>query len=63
MESEDQKKKHYSHPTLTKLTAEQTRKVVADRKTCSKDEADDFFESLRKQPPNNTTNQKRKRSA
>jgi hypothetical protein len=64
MESEDQKKNTYCHPTFTKLTAEQARKFVADYKTRNEEEAAaDFFESLRKHPPNNATDQKRKRSA
>jgi hypothetical protein len=63
MESEDQKKKPYSPPTFTKLTPEQARKLVADRKSCSKEEAADFFNSLLRQHPNNATDRKRKRSA
>jgi len=62
MESEDEENK-YCHPTFTKLAAEQARKFVADYKTRNEEEAADFFESLRKHPPNNATDQKRKRSA
>jgi hypothetical protein len=35
MESEDQRKKPYSPPTLTKLTPEDAMKLVADRKNCA----------------------------
>jgi hypothetical protein len=62
MESEDQKKT-YCHPTFTKLAAEQATKFVSDYKTRNEEEAADFFESLRKHPPNNATDQKRKSSA
>ena len=63
MESKDQKKKPYSPPTLTKLTLEQAKKVVADRKNCREEEATDLLEV----PPDNgnqntATDQKRKRS-
>jgi hypothetical protein len=63
MESEDQKKKPYSPPTLTKLTPEQAKKFVADRNNCSEEEAADFLNSLLRQQPNNAMDQKRKRSA
>jgi hypothetical protein len=63
MESEDQKKKPYSPPTLTKLTPEQAKKFAADRNNCSEEEAAEFLKSLRKHPPSDVTDQKRKRSA
>jgi hypothetical protein len=47
MESKDQKKKPYSPPTLTKLTREQAKKLVADRKHCGEEEAADFLKCLR----------------
>jgi hypothetical protein len=62
MESEDQKTKPYSPPTFIKLTPEQAKKLVADRKNCG-EEAFDFFDSLLRQQPNNATDQKRKRFA
>jgi hypothetical protein len=43
MESKDPKKKPYSFPTLTRLTAEQAKKLVADRKLCNEEDAADFF--------------------
>jgi hypothetical protein len=63
MQSQDKKKKPYSPPTLTKLTPEQAKKLVADRKNCSEEEAADFLNSLLRQKPNNAMDQKRKRSA
>jgi hypothetical protein len=63
MESQDEKKKPYSPPTLTKLTTEQARQFVADRNNCSEEEATDSLKSLRKHPPFDVTEQKRKRSA
>ncbi len=63
MESQDKKKKPFSPPTLTTLTPEQAKKLVADRKNCSEEEAADFLNSLLRQQPNNTMDQKRKRSA
>jgi hypothetical protein len=64
MESKAPKKKPYSPPTLTKLTPEQAKKLVADRKNCSEEEAADLLEM----PPDNgnqntATDQRRKRSA
>jgi hypothetical protein len=72
--SKDKKKKPYSPPTLSKLTPEQARKLVADRTHCSDREVGEFLDSLgRKQqrneerhPPNDANNamdEKRKRSA
>lgn len=63
MDSKDKKKKPYSSPTLTRLTPEQAKKLVADRKHCSEDEAADFLKSLRRQPPNDATDQQRQQSA
>jgi hypothetical protein len=60
-DSED-KKKPYSTPTLTKLTPEQAKKLVVDRKKYSEEEAAELLKSLRKQPPNDATDQKRKHS-
>ena len=50
MESEDQKKKPYSAPVLTKLTPAQAKKHVADRKHCSAEQAVQFLHSLRQTP-------------
>jgi len=61
-DSKDKNKKPYSTPTLSKLTPEQAKKVVADRKKCSEEEGAELLKSLRKQPPNDATDQKRKRS-
>ena len=63
MESQDRKKKLYSAPSLTKLTLEQARKLVADRRNCSEEEAADFLKSLRQLPLHDATDQQRKRSA
>jgi hypothetical protein len=63
MESQDQKKKPYSAPTLTKLTPEQAKAFVADRNNCSGEEAADFLNSLQQWPQSNGRDQKRKRSA
>ena len=62
MESQDRKKKPYSPPSLTKLTPEQARKLVADRRNCSEEEAADFLKSLQQQPLHDATDQQRKRS-
>jgi len=63
MEPQDRKKKPYSAPSLTKLTPEQARKLVADRRNCSEEEAADFLKSLRQQPLHDATDQQRQRSA
>jgi hypothetical protein len=64
MGSQDNKKKPYSPPTLTKLTPEQAGKLVADRKKFNEEKAAiAFLKALSRQPTNNATNQKRKRSA
>jgi hypothetical protein len=55
MESQDRKKKLYSAPSLTKLTPEQARKLVANRRDCSEEEAADFLKSLRQQPLHDAT--------
>jgi len=47
MESEDQKRKPYCAPVLTKLTLEQAKKYVGDRKNCSAEEAAQFLKPLR----------------
>jgi hypothetical protein len=67
------KKKSYSSPTIRELTPEQAKKIVADRKGCSEEEAADFLESLqrlqqqndqkRNDPPNDPKERERKRSA
>ncbi|MGB8061604.1 MAG: hypothetical protein WCF26_06905 [Candidatus Sulfotelmatobacter sp.] len=47
------KKKLYSPPALRNLTPEQAKKIIADRKNCSEEEAAEFLESLRhRQQPN-----------
>ena len=63
MEAEDQTKKPYPSPTVTKLTPEQAKKLVADRNNCSEEEAADFLNTLRKQKQNNDADQKRECSA
>jgi hypothetical protein len=63
MESEDQKKKPYSAPVLTKLTLEQAKKHVADRKNCSAGEAARFLKSLRPTPKTDCIDRNWKRSA
>ena len=45
-----QKKKFYSPPALTKLTTEQAKKLVMERKHCSEEEAANFLNSLGQQP-------------
>jgi hypothetical protein len=50
MESEDQKRKPYSAPVLTKLTLEQAKKHVADRKNCTAEEAAQFLKPLPQTP-------------
>jgi hypothetical protein len=63
MESEDQNKRLYSAPVLTKLTLEQAKKHVADRKNCSAGEAVQFLKSLRQTPATDCIDQNWKRSA
>jgi hypothetical protein len=64
MESDlkDEKKKPYCHPTLTILTLEQAKKLVAKSKNCTQEEAAEFLKSLRR-PPKDAGDQQRKRSA
>ena len=67
------KKKTYSPPAIRNLTPEQAKKLIAERKNCSEDEAAAFLESLqRQQQPNDqkrsaplgdNKEQERKRSA
>jgi len=63
MESEDQKKKPYSAPVLTKLTLEQAKKHVAARKNCSAEQAAQFLKSLPQTPTTDCIDQNWKRSA
>jgi hypothetical protein len=63
MGSQDQPKKPYSSPTLTKMTREQAKKLVMDRKHCSEEEADKFLNSLRQQAQRTGKDRERKRSA
>jgi hypothetical protein len=58
---QDQPKKPYSPPTLTKMTREQAKKLVMDVKHCSEEEADKFLNSLGQQRI--SKDQERKRSA
>jgi hypothetical protein len=44
MESKDPTKRPYSRPTITKLTPEQARTLLADRKNCGQEETADLFE-------------------
>jgi len=67
------KKKPYSPPSIRKLTPEQARKLIADRKNCTEEKAAEFLEALQRQRRQNdqkpnellddTEEQKRKRSA
>ena len=64
MKSQDQKKKPYSAPTLKQLTPEQAKKLVAERKYCSEEEAAvAFLKGLSRQQPSEAQDQKRKRLA
>ena len=63
MKSQDQKKKPYSAPVLTKLTLEQAKKHVADRKNCSAEEAAQFLKPLRQTATTDCIDQNWKRSA
>ena len=49
--SKDKKIPHYLSPTLTKLTLERAKKLVADRTDCNDREAAEFLESLRQKWP------------
>lgn len=46
-------KKRYSPPALRILTPEQAKKIIADGKNCSEEEAAEFLESLGRQKPQN----------
>jgi hypothetical protein len=48
-DSKNTTKTPYSPPAVTKLTPDQAKKLVADRKNCSEEEAAEFLESLRQQ--------------
>jgi hypothetical protein len=63
LQSQGKEKKPYSAPTQTKLTPEQAKKLVANRKNCSEEGAAEFLMSLSQQPTNNAMDQKRIRSA
>jgi metal-dependent hydrolase (beta-lactamase superfamily II) len=63
MDFHSMKKKLYTPPILKELTEEQTKKLVADRKHCTEEEAAEFLKSLRKRQQNDATDQQRKRSA
>lgn len=56
-------KKVYKAPILTELTKEQAKKLVASRKNCTEEEAAKILKRLRIQLPNDSKDQKRKRSA
>ena len=58
MEPEAQEKKRYASPTITKITPEEAKKFVADHKTCSDEEAAEFWKSLQKHSPSDVTDQK-----
>jgi hypothetical protein len=46
MESNDPKEKPYSPPTLTKLTPERAKKLLADCKNCGEEETVDLLGTL-----------------
>jgi hypothetical protein len=46
-------KKRYTPPALRNLTLEQAKKVIADGKNCSEEEAAEFLRSLQRQEPRN----------
>jgi hypothetical protein len=46
-------KKRYTPPALRNLTFEQAKKIIADGKNCSEEEAAEFLESLQRQKPQN----------
>jgi hypothetical protein len=66
-------KKPYFPPVLRNLTQEQAKKIIAQRKNCTEEEAAQFLDSLQRQrqqndqkpnePVNNKKDQERKRSA
>jgi hypothetical protein len=53
---QQQKRKSYSPPTLTRLTPEQAKKLVANHNHCSEVEAADLLQLLRPQPQENEEN-------
>ena len=69
--SKDKKKKPYLSPTLTKLTPDQSKKLVVERTHRNHQEAADLLRSLRlqqphkeeKHPPKDADGEKRQRSA
>jgi len=71
MEPDPKDKKPYSPPAVTKLTPQQAKNLVVERKNYSEEEAAEFLKSLRKrkekkrnkQPPTPGEDQNRKRSA
>ncbi len=63
MGAEDQTKKPYASPTVTKRTPEQAKELVAGRNNYSEKETADFLNTLQKQQQGNATDQNRKRSA
>lgn len=66
-------KKSYSPPTIRKLNPGQAKKLIADHRNCSEEEAAEFLDSLQRQqrqddqkqnePLNDTKKQERKHSA
>jgi hypothetical protein len=68
---QDKKKKPYLSPTVTKLTAEQAKKLVSERTHRNDQEAAEFLESRRlekpqkeeKYRPNDPEGKRRQRSA
>ena len=46
-------KKPYSPPALRNLTPEQAKKIIADSRDCSEEEAAEFLQSLLRQKPQN----------
>lgn len=56
-------KKPYNPPILKELTEEQAKKLVADRKNCTEEEATELLKHLRKPFPNEGTGRKQKRPA
>ena len=57
----ERRKQPYSPPMLTKLTREQAIKLVAKRKNCSEEEAVKLLDSLRKQAPQDVTDDRKSR--
>lgn len=52
------KRKQYSPPTVKTLTPEQAKKIIADGKNCSEEEASKLLESLQRQKQENDPNAK-----